>query len=63
MKCKELIEKLKEYEEFDVEFVFSEKPKEGDCFRFLTIRVFENIDICDVGHSNKIVRLSGEESE
>ena len=27
MKSKELIEKLKEYEDFDVEFVFSEKPQ------------------------------------
>ena len=59
MKSKELIEKLKEYEDFDVEFVFSEKPQEGD--HFLTVRVFANIDICDVGHSNKVVRLSGDE--
>ena len=32
MKSKEFIEKLKEYKEFDVDFVFSEKPKEGDHF-------------------------------
>ena len=61
MKAKELIEKLKEYEDFDVDFAFSEKPQEGD--HFLTIRVFKNIDICDVGHSSKIVRLSGDECD
>lgn len=59
MKSKDLIEKLKEYEDFDVEFVFSEKPQEGD--HFLTVRVFGNIDICDVGHNSKVVRLSGDE--
>ena len=61
MKCKDLIEKLKEYEDFDVDFVFSEKPQEGD--HFLTVRAFKNIDICDVGHSSKIVRLSGDECD
>ena len=59
MKCKELIEKLKEYEDFDVEFSFSETPKEGD--RWLTIRRFGNIEVGDIGHSDKIVILIGEE--
>lgn len=59
MKGKELIEKLKDYTDFDIEFIFSEPPTNG-CY-FPTIRRFKDLEIGDIGHSDKVVLLSGEE--
>lgn len=59
MKVEELIEKLKNYKDFDVEFIFSEEPINGSCFP--TIRHFKDLDIGDIGHSDKVILLSGEE--
>lgn len=58
MKAKELIGKLKGYDDFDIEFVFSEKMK-GE---WPTYRVFGNVEIADIGHSDKIIRITGNES-
>ena len=55
MKGKELIEKLKGYEDFDIEFSFS------DCGHGYSLRTFENITIGDIGYSSKIIKLDGEE--
>jgi len=59
MKGKELIEKLKGYEDFDIEFSFMEEDINNE--RGYTLRKFENITIDDVGHSSKIIKLGGEE--
>ena len=59
MKGKELAEIAKHYEDFDFQFVFSDKPKEGD--RFLNVRVFKNLVVSDVGYSGKVVQLDGDE--
>jgi hypothetical protein len=59
MKGKELAELAMKYEDFDFEFRFTEEPQAGD--RFLNVRSFEKLELCDVGHSSKVVILSGEE--
>lgn len=59
MKGRDLIEKLKDYEDFDIKFIFSEEPCNGSYFP--TIRHFEDLDVGDIGYSDKVVFLSGEE--
>lgn len=59
MKARELAEKLMEHPDFDVEFIFSEEFNEND--KWPTIRKFNNISIGDIGHSDKIIILDGEE--
>ena len=60
MKSKELAEKLLENPDFDVEFSFSEN--DNSTWR-LSIRRFNNIEICDIGYSDKIIVLSGNERD
>lgn len=59
MQVKDLIKKLESYRDFDLEFQFTDgyEPNYG----FPIIRVFQNIDVDDIGHSDKIVLISGEE--
>ena len=59
MKARELAEKLMEHPDFDVEFIFSEEFNKND--KWPTIRKFNNINISDIGHSDKIIILDGEE--
>lgn len=59
MKGKELAELAAKYEDFDFEFSFTEEPQIGD--RFLNVRRFKKLGLCDIGHSGKVVILSGEE--
>lgn len=61
MKAEELIEKLKNYKDFDVEFIFSEEPTNGSYFP--TIRHFKDLGIGDIGYSDRVILLSGEEYE
>lgn len=56
MKANKLIELLKPYEDFDVEFVFSEIVSEK-----LNVRTFKDLEIADIGYSDKVVLISGEE--
>lgn len=56
MKVKELIEKLKNYEDFHVEFHFTDGYS-----IFPNIRKFSIEEICDIGHSDKVVILDGKE--
>lgn len=56
MKVSELIEKLSPYVEFDVEFVFTDGYS-----NFPNVRSFAVEGIADIGHSDKVVLLSGEE--
>jgi len=55
MKGKELIEQLKGYEDFDIEFSFADYT-----FGY-NIRTFESITISDIGYSSKVVKLDGDE--
>lgn len=58
MKAKELAEKLLRHPDFDVRFSFVER----DNSRWgLTIRSFEDIDIIDIGYSDKVILLGGNE--
>ncbi len=56
MKVSELIEKLSPYMEFDVEFVFTDGYS-----KFPNVRSFAVKEVADIGHSDKVVLLSGEE--
>lgn len=56
MKANKLIELLKPYQDFDVEFVFSEIVSEK-----LNVRTFKDLEIADIGYSDKVVLISGEE--
>jgi len=59
MKVKELIEELKDYEDFDIQFTFTD----GVTDMFLSVRSFENIEITDIGYSEKIIQLGGDEDK
>lgn len=59
MKGKELAELALKYSDFEFEFSFTEEPQNGD--RFLNVRSFEKLELCDVGYSSKRVSLTGEE--
>lgn len=56
MKVSELIEKLSPYEDFDEEFVFTDGYS-----KFPNVRSFAVEEVADIGHSDKVVLLSGEE--
>ena len=57
MKAKELIELLQGYEDFDVEFVFTDGYN-----IFPNIRKFKNLTLGDIGYSDKVIVLDGEET-
>ena len=59
MKASELIEFIKEnkVEDYDIEFVFTDGYS-----TFPNIRNFKIREINDVGHSDKVVSITGEES-
>lgn len=56
MKGKELAEIAMTYEEFDFEFVFTDGYS-----KFPNVRTFNNLELADVGYSDKVALLSGEE--
>jgi N-acetyl-gamma-glutamylphosphate reductase len=58
MTAQELIELLQEHPDFKVEFIFAENKDAT-----LNHRTFQNIEIADVGHSSKVILLTGEEKE
>lgn len=55
MKAKDLIEKLKGYEDFDVEAIYVDDSKPTD--KFLSVHSFRVVDIADIGHSDKVILL------
>lgn len=57
MKAKELAEQLLKNPDFDV--VFNTIDNEGSFW--FNVRQFKNIDITDIGHSDKTIILGGEE--
>jgi hypothetical protein len=56
VKAKELIKILEQNPDFEVQFVFSDKSE-----KFLNLRSFENLELADVGHSSKVILLTGDE--
>lgn len=56
MKGKELAELAMQYADFDFEFIFTDGFN-----RFPNVRSFEKLELCDIGHSDKVVLLSGDE--
>lgn len=56
MKVKDIIEKLSDYAEFDLEFVFVDASQE-----YFNLRSFKVDEITDIGHSDKVILLSGKE--
>ena len=56
MKAKELAELLLDLPEFEVEFSFMD-TNHGN----FDLRCFENVKIDDVGHSDKVIKLGGDE--
>lgn len=61
MKGKELIRLIEKYgfEDFDFQFCFTDTPEEGDTYP--NVRTFKMTGVSDVGHSDKVVDLEGEE--
>lgn len=57
MKARELAELLLEYEDFEVQFNFTDGYS-----KFPNIRNFEVTGVADVGHSGKVIILEGEET-
>lgn len=58
MRVKDLINKLSKYEDFELEFVFVDALQER-----YTLRSFNVDEITDIGHSDKVILLSGKENE
>lgn len=58
MTAQELIKLLQEHPDFKVEFIFADNKDAT-----LNYRTFQNIEIADVGHSSKVILLTGEERE
>ena len=58
MRVKDLINKLSKYEDFELEFVFVDALQER-----YTLRSFKIDEITDIGHSDKVILLSGKENE
>lgn len=57
MKGKELAELAMQYEDFEFEFCFVD----GATGHWINLRNFENLELCSIGHSDKVVTLTGEE--
>lgn len=55
MKVKDLIEKLKNYEDFEVEAVFVNNANPNG--KFMDLSTFKVIDIADIGYSDKVIVL------
>ena len=53
---KELKELCEKYPDFEFEFSFTD----GYC-TFPNVRTFRNLELCDIGHSGKVVVLEGDE--
>jgi len=61
MKAKDLAKKLMKYPDFDVRFGHSDPTYAGNLAWGIYIRQFDITDIGDIGHSEKVILLDGEE--
>lgn len=57
MKGSELEKLCQQYPDFEFEFIFTD----GDNGKFLNVRHFEKLETADIGYSDKVVLLTGEE--
>ena len=55
MKVKDLIEKLKNYEDFEVEAVYVDNSSSEN--KFMNLSTFKIVDIADIGYSDKVIVL------
>lgn len=58
MKGTELLKLAEQYPDFDFSFRFTDGYS-----KFPNVRTFESLELCDVGHSDKVVVLTGEEED
>ena len=56
MKGEELAKIAMQYPDFEFEFVLTDGIS-----KFPNVRVFEKLEVGDIGHSEKVVQLCGEE--
>lgn len=49
-------------DDFDVTFVFTDPRSRGKP-GFPDVRTFEGLELCDIGYSDKVMSLTGEERE
>lgn len=56
MKGNDLLKLCEQYPDYEFEFSFTD-----GCSKFPNVRTFDNLELCDIGHSNKIVILTGNE--
>ena len=54
---KDLEQLCKQYPDFDFQFSFTDSYS-----KFPNVRSFEKLELCDIGHSDKVVILTGEEN-
>lgn len=60
MKVSELIEKIKDYPDFEVELTVLGRPTSNKNYNLETISI---TDVADIGYSSKIIALDGELKE
>ena len=58
MTAQELIKFLEAHPDFEVQFCFSDKSE-----KMMNLRSFKNLEVADVGHSSKVIILTGDEVE
>lgn len=56
MTGEQLEELAEKYMDFEFQFRFT-----GGCSKFPNVRTFGNIELCDIGHSDKVIVLTGKE--
>ena len=55
MKVKDLIEKLKGFEDFEIEGVFVDTSNPDS--KFMNVQTFKINDVGDIGYSSKVIQL------
>jgi len=56
IKGRDVLKLAEEYMDFEFEFRFTDGYS-----KFPTVRTFSQLELCDIGHSDKIVVFTGEE--
>lgn len=58
MKGKELLKLCEQYPDFEFEFSFTDGYS-----KFPNVRSFKNLELCDIGHSDKIITLTSDKEK
>lgn len=61
MTSQELMQILQNYPDFEVQFVFTDGHSQSGNSSFLNVRSFQDLSLADIGHSDKVLLLTGEE--